>query len=581
MLIDARALPPGQIKKDICIIGAGPAGISLAREFIGQGLEVALLESGGFAPDPQIQALAGGLTHGDVKAPIEVNRRQFGGNSNVWSVSIGPNDIGVRHAIFDESDFVQRDWVAHSGWPFGRDHLLPYYERAQVVCHAGPFAYMPEAWESPQAQRLPLQGTDLETGIFQFGPANVFYRHYRDELIATPNITLYTYASAVELVTDESAQAVSRVRVARPGGPEVWVAAKVFILATGGFENARLLLMSNRQQAGGLGNQHDVVGRYYHDHLQGRSGYLTPADPQLFSRAALYDMRQVNGASSMAYLKLSKAALQREGLLNINCFLYPKPGLRQTQAIESFNFLRDKAARAKPKDEAVAVFPKMSRAQHLMNALRGMDYVARMAYRAKTGQQATAYGLGKGGWSALGDLSRRFERFEVWHSIEQAAHPDNRVTLGRGRDMFGCPQLELHWHWPQADIDQTLRAQTLIARELARAGLGRLQLAHDPAGRPNIVRPVGSHHLMGTTRMHEDARQGVVDADCRVHGIGNLFIAGSSTFPAGGYANPTLTIVAMALRLADLLKQELAADAFSGALRQGFVQKMRASAARS
>lgn len=134
--------------------------------------------------------------------------------------------------------------------------------------------------------------------------------------------------------------------------------------------------------------------------------------------------------------------------------------------------------------------------------------------------------------------------------------------------MFRCPKREVHWHWPEDDIQQTLRAQTQtqtqIADELERSGLGKLQLVHDPDGRPNIVRPVGSHHLIGTTRMHDDPKLGVVDANCRVHGIHNFFVAGScSTFPAGGYPNPTLTLVAMALRLGDVLKQEFTAVALS------------------
>lgn len=183
--------------------------------------------------------------------------------------------------------------------------------------------------------------------------------------------------------------------------------------------------------------------------------------------------------------------------------------------------------------------------------------MVKMAYLAKTKQQATSYGLGNGGWSQLRNVDQKFTRFEVWHSIEQSPHPDNRVKLSRERDIYGSPKLEVHWHWPLDDIHQTLRAQPIIATELWRAGLGNLQLEHDPNGLPNIVRPVGSHHLMGTTRMHVDPRFGVVDAECRVHGMNNLFVAGSSTFPAGGYANPTLTIVAMALRLADLVKREL------------------------
>jgi choline dehydrogenase-like flavoprotein len=563
MLIDARWLKPKTIKTDICIVGAGPAGISLAREFINHQMEVTLIESGGLDFDPKIQSLAGGFTHGDIKPSIDVNHRQFGGNANVWNIGFRPGEIGVRHAIFDEIDFIKRDWVPNSGWPFGRKHLIPYYKRAQVVCHAGPFLYSPEYWEDKQVRRLPLDKTDLETGIFQFGSSQIFYKHYRDELIATKNISIYTYASAVELMTNESGKTITQIRVARPGGHNFWISARIFILATGGFENARLLLMSNQQQKAGLGNQHDVVGRYYHDHLQGRSGYFTPADSRLFNQMALYDLRQVNETSGMGYLKLSKAIMEKEKLLNINCFLYPKPDQRRNLAIESFNFLRREGGFLKPPCSVASVFPKQSRTRHVLNTLKGSEYVFKMACLAQAKMQSTSYGLGNGGWSKLRNISKKFKQFEVWHSIEQSPHPNNRITLSPERDMFGCQKLQVHWHWPQGDINQTLRAQNLIARELERAGLGKLKLEHDPQGLPNIVRPVGSHHLMGTTRMHADPKKGVVDADCRVHGINNLYVAGSSTFPAGGYANPTLTIVAMALRLGDLLKQQLAAQASS------------------
>ena len=581
MLIDARLLQSEVIKTDICIIGAGPAGISLAREFIRLDFEVALLESGGLDFDPEIQSLTEGSTRGAIKPPAEVTRRQFGGNANAWGVQIRPGEKGLRHAIFDDIDFAQRNWIPNSGWPFGRDHLISYYKRAQLVCHAGPYAYSPEFWENNQIRRLPLQMTDLETGIFQFSASNVFSKRYRDELIAAKNVTLYTYASAVELTANESSKAVTRVRVARPDGQHLWISAKVFILAAGGFENARLLLMSNQQQAAGLGNQHDVVGRYYHDHLQGRSGYFIPADPQLFNRTALYDLRQVDGVSVMGYLKLSKAILEREKLLNINCFLFPKPSQRKTQAIESLNLIRNKKFFSKEQSEIVSVFPRESRTKHLLNVARGLDYVAKMAYLAKTGQQASAYDLSRGGWSQLSNIPEKFKRFEVWHSIEQSPHADNRIILSRERDMFGCPKLEVHWHWPHEDINQTLRAQTLIAGELERAGLGKLHLIHDPEGLPNLCRPVGSHHLMGTTRMHDDPKLGVVDANCRVHGINNLFVAGSSTFPTGGYANPTLTIVAMALRLGDLLKRELAAAALPDPLIEPMIRASGISQAAS
>ncbi|MDB5889283.1 MAG: oxidoreductase [Polaromonas sp.] len=560
MLIDARALDAETLQQDICIVGAGPGGISLCREFLGQRLQVALLESGGFDPDPAAQALAGGFTYGDVKPSVGVNRRQFGGNASNWGVELKPSEPGLRHAIFDEIDFVERPWIANSGWPFDRQHLAPYYKRAQAVCGAGPFSYAPDDWESREARRWPLDGSGLETGMFQFSAAQVFLKEYRRELVAGQNVTLMTHASVVELVTDDSGQTITRVKVMQPGGRHFWVAAKVFILAAGAFENARLLLMSNRQQEAGIGNRHDVVGRYYHDHLQGRGGYLTPRQPGLFNQSALYDLRQVHGTSVMAYVKLSRAVLEKEKLLNINCFVFPKPAQRQNQAIDSFNMLRNKKFHAQKRHEVISVFPRESSAKHILNVACGLDYVTRMAYQTKTGQQSTSYGLCHGGWSRLSNIDQRFTRLELWHSIEQSPRPENRVTLSQDTDALGCPKLELHWQWPQDDIYQTLRAQQLIGQGMEKAGLGSFQPEYDPQGLPNIERPVGSHHLMGTTRMHVNARLGVVNADCQVHEMHNLFVAGSSTFPTGGYANPTLTIIAMAIRLADLLKTRLQAS---------------------
>jgi choline dehydrogenase-like flavoprotein len=438
---------------------------------------------------------------------------------------------------------------------------MPYYQRAQTVFEAGPLDYGPDAWESEYRRRWPLDPLKLETGMFQFSSANKFLETYRDELVNSENITVYTHASVVEILTSDNFRTATELRVARLGAGDIRVSAKRFILAAGGFENARLLLMSNRQQLGGVGNQNDVVGRYYHDHPQGRIGYLTPRDPKLFSNSSLYDMQEVNGTPVMGYLKLSETLLRKEKLLNINCFLFPKPDQRKDRAIQSFNLLRDSKFHQKRKHGFPSVFPKSSATRHVLNVFRGLDYVAKMAYMAKTGRQFSEYGLCAGGWSRLDKLPRRFSRMEVWHGMEQTPHPDNRVVLGNKTDIFGCPQLKLQWHWPQHDINQILRAQTLIARELERSGIGRLELEHDADGLPNLERPVGSHHLMGTTRMHVNPEFGVVDANCRVHGMTNLFIAGSSTFPTGGYANPTLTIVAMALRLGDFIKSEIAAEA--------------------
>lgn len=564
MHIDTRELAVKELDCDLCIIGAGPAGISLAREFIGQGVRVALVESGGLHYDRHVQALAGGPTFGAIKPSIEVNRRQFGGNANLWCVGLGPAEKGLRHAMMDAIDFQERPWVRHSGWPIGREEIMPHYERAQQVCGGGVFGYAPEPWEDEHARQLPLQSQGLETGMFHFSPFEVFTNRYRQQLFDAPNITIYTHATATELLPRESQTAVGRVCLSGPGQRPWQLRAKTVVLAAGGYENARLLLGSRGPDGRTLGNAHDLVGRYYHDHLQGRSGYLIPSDTRLLEQLALYDLRLRRGAYVMGYLKLSAHLQAQEQVMNLNCFLFPRPDERRSRAIDAFNTLRGhRLLRQRPDEVAPALGMKKTLAC-LWQAGCGLDYVAAMAWRAATGRQSSAYGLGHGGWSQLDQPGKRFSRLELWHSIEQSPHPLNRVSLGPRRDALGCAELELHWHWQQEDIEQTLKAQSLFARALEGAGLGRVERVLQADGSPHLERPVGSHHLMGTTRMHADPRQGVVDVNCKVHGVDNLYIAGSSVFPTGGYANPTLTLVALALRLADRLKAQSGCKSMAG-----------------
>ncbi|MFY0612036.1 MAG: GMC family oxidoreductase [Hyphomicrobiaceae bacterium] len=560
MLIDARSLPDDLIEADVCVVGAGPAGISLARELAGKDVRVALLESGGVEFDAATQALADGDTFGDpLISPYIANHRQFGGNANVWIIKMANGKFGIRYVPFDEIDFEKRDWVPHSGWPFDRAHLIPYYERAQDVCGCGPYAYDAADWEGDDRQRFPVTGDDLETGIFQFGPGDVFHTKYREELLDAGNVKIFSHANAVEIVAKETGRTADRVRVRCLGGKQFSVTAKTFVLACGGFENARLLLMSNKKQSAGLGNEHDVVGRYYHDHPQAFSGHFTPTERQLFNKASLYDLRSIRGSSIQGFLRLSKSALEREQLLGVDVMLFPRPNARQTQAVSSFKNLMESTAR-KFKAPARASLPqgrlRDALPGYLRDIVRDPMAIAKAAYLSQTQDQPFLPNVGSGGWSKMADNSARFERFETMHLIEQSPDPDNRVQLGADRDALDCQRLEVHWRWHRRDAESYTRSLKVISRELRRAGLGEYHVDQDDGGLSEIVRPTGSHHLMGTTRMHDDPRQGVVDSDCRVHGMSNLYLAGSSTFPTGGYTNPTLTIVAMSIRLADLIKSE-------------------------
>jgi len=541
MFIDAATVVTRTIETEVCIIGAGPAGITLAREFAEQKFQVCLLESGNIEFNDETQLLCQGETIGDSFLPLDyIRRRQFGGTANCWEAELTKNIFGFRCVPLDKIDFEKREWLPYSGWPFNRSHLEPYYKRAQSVCKVGAFTYEPELWEDAQTQRIPFAGDRVSTSMFQLAPRTIFTHDYREEVGHSSNITTYLNANVVEIETNETAKTVTRVRVACLQGNQFWVCAKVFILATGGIENARLLLLSNKTQTTGLGNQNDLVGRFFMDHPNGHGTFI-PNSQKVFSTTDLYNIRQVNNLPVQGKLTLSEEVMHREQLLGLALCLTPEPKVYQSNAIASMKTLLAASRSAQVPQDAL---------QHLGNAIGGLDYISSLAYWAAIKRLP---GRGQDESWYLRHSKERFSLFKVLYQTEQAPNPDNRVVLSRDRDRLGCQKVELHWRWRDIDIRSLRRSQEIFREEIARTGLGHLETGLDGEV-IQLQNPAGMHHPTGTTRMHIDPKQGVVDENCQVYGISNLFISGSSVFPTGSYANPTLTIVALAIRLADHVK---------------------------
>ncbi|HEY6879882.1 MAG TPA: GMC oxidoreductase, partial [Polyangiales bacterium] len=391
--------------------------------------------------------------------------------------------------------------------------------------------------------------TRVVTGMFQFGPRAVFFTQYQDELRSASNVRVLVHATALELEATPELTSVSRLKVASRPGRTLHVEAKLYVMAMGGMENARILLQSNRQQASGLGNAHDLVGRYFMDHPLVDGGLFIPRDPSWFDRMALYDLRRVDGTAVLGRLGLAPALMRKERLLNSALLLFPRPSPRQSEAIVAFKNIAETTARRELPQDLLRAVGK---------TVLGLDYVLRASYLAARHKQSLYHGFGRGGWSELAGNHTRFRSFQVFMQTEQAPDPSNRLVLSEERDRFGVPKLELRWRWGQRERESVLRTQQLLADELERARVGRFAIKR-VNGEPDLCTPSGVAHHMGTTRMHADPKQGVVDAQGRVHQLANLYMAGSSVFPTGGYANPTLTIVALAARLADHLKSVLRA----------------------
>jgi choline dehydrogenase-like flavoprotein len=537
MFIDTRGVEQGSVvETTVCIIGGGVAGITLAMEMDKMGIDTCLLESGGYDPDDATRDLYRGEHVGMPYQFSDGCRSRFlGGSSNCWGGWCRP---------LDPWDFEKREWIAHSGWPFGLDELAPFYARTHELLKLGPHNFDPAFWEAAinrrDVQRLPLTTGKVRDTISQFSPPVRFGKVYRARLKHSQRVRVFLHANATEIETDWAARTVSHIRVATLSGRTMQVAAKIYVLATGGIENARLLLASNRVQADGLGNGNDLVGRYFMDHPRLQSGLIRFS--REWSRNKLYDIKYhymnssvaAHGTHIASQLAMTPEVLQQERLLNARVWfssVFPGEGSAGAQAL-----FRCKQA----------LLHKEQAGWKLSHDLTTM-----LAHPVDT----VGYGF-----TRLFQPRALIQGVKFQIIVEPEPNPESRVTLSPDqRDSLGMRRVRVDWRLgPQVQrtFDRTL---AILADELRSSGVADVTL--DPPiegnGWPDSLEKEGTWHHMGTTRMHDSPKQGVVDRECRVHGMSNLYIAGSSVFPTAGANFPTITIAALTLRLADHLVQSL------------------------
>jgi choline dehydrogenase-like flavoprotein len=520
MIIDARTVPSGTIiDTEVCIVGAGAAGITLAREFIDSPFRVALLESGGMDFDQDTQQLYEGQSVGLPFDDLTVSRlRYFGGTTNHWGGYCLP---------LDPIDFEPRDEFPYHGWPFSKSHLDPWYQRAQEVCKLGPYDYRPSSWGiSDKKVPPPFSGPHFEPKLLQENPVR-FGPDYAPELRRAPRVTVYLYANAMYLDGGETDSEIKELSVKTLSGDDLTIRARMYVLATGGIENVRLLLASGKQGGSGLGNAHDLVGRFFMVHLIYSAGTIVPSDPHMN-----FDF-QTKGAWVPGQYRVDPL---------IGLTTSTMRGLHLPNIIMGWVFQLSPVVGAVDalKRLVGGEGPGGSRLTDLSKVIGNLEGVADFAVRK------TLFGQGI-----------PIEAMHVWCASEQQPNPQSRISLGSKRDHLGMREVVVDWRLVAGDKSQAAAIVHLLGAEIGRAGFGRLRSAfgEDDAWPKDFQ---GNQHHMGATRMHRDPAQGVVDENCRVHTVANLYIASSSVFPTGGASNPTLTIVALALRLADHLKQQLA-----------------------
>ena len=550
MIVDANTIESGsRLAADVCIVGGGAAGISLALSLSGQGLTVLLLESGQAAPHAPTQALYSGEVSDERlhSPPDKYRQRRMGGSTTIW---------GGRCMPLDPIDFETRIQVPHSGWPISFEDLLPFYPQANTLAEAGRFSYDANEALGPTAPPM-IRGFDsplvATNGLERFSCPTDFGKRYARRLQVASDVKVLLGANCAAVRLEADGQAVRELEVATLAGKRFHIMPRATVLAAGGLETARLLLASRDVAPAGIGNEHDVVGRYYMCHVAGNVGTL-----QLNGRTQEvrhgYEITP-EGVYCRRRFAVSASEQRRRGLANAVARLhFPRitdprhrngvlSGLFLARGLISYEY-------GKRLNDGTPMTAGLY-ARHLFNVIA--DPVDTTAFALHWLTRRT---LAPRKFPSV-ILRNRTNRFSLEVHAEQAPRADSRVTLADKTDALGMPQLRVDWRYSSGDIESVARTLDVIGEELERSGAGRLDYRRETL-EEDLMRfgAYGGHHI-GTARMGSDPRTSVVDADCRVHSVRNLFVAGSAVFPTSSQANPTLTLIALSLRLGKHLSRQL------------------------
>ncbi len=536
------------VEAGICIVGGGPAGITMAIELARTGANVLLLESGGLRPTDDAQALNVGEVVDEAlhSPPDRYRQRCLGGGTSIW---------GGRCVPFDPIDFETRPWVEHSGWPVGYDDIKQYYPAANGLCEAGDFEYdarlaVPGGMR-PVVRSFTPRHFDLN-GIERFSCPTDFGKRYHARLHTAANVRVLLRATVTHLQAAPDGSRIDRLDVRNSKDQSFSVVADQFVLATGGIETPRLLLTSNDVHAGGIGNSNDLVGRFYMCHIAGTIGRLQvngPTDTVWHGYEVAAD-----GTYCRRRISLRPEVQAQMGLGNMVFRLHhpritdprhrtgPLSAIFLAQRFISYEYAKRLVSDAPP--------TATTWLRHGMNA--ATDPFSTLRFLGHWLKHRT---LADRKFPSI-IIRPRTNLFSLDFHAEQAPNPDSRIGLAEALDRFGKRQVRIDWRYTRQDVDTVAKSFDLLRADLADRALANLTPDINEPDIETVVRRDGAYggHHIGTARMANSPSSGVVDRNGKVFGVNNLYVAGSAVFPTSSQANPTLTIVALALRLASHLR---------------------------
>ena len=514
MIIDTYEDSKNFYETDICIVGSGAAGTTIAKELSNTNLDILVLETGGNELEPEIEELSEGkIDYSDegLSYVLTTTRlRMLGGTTNIWSGCSAP---------FTELDMQNREWIPYSGWPIARKELDSYYIRAHELLPLGNYDYDADYHQKTYEKKLiPFDGTKgIIHKLFRYSNPPLRFKEIALELKNHPRVTFLLHAHCVDFDTDENDRVVNSVDVTNFRGWKGNVKAKTFIIAAGGIDNAKVLLNTEKDGKPAIGNRNDQVGRYFMEHPHITCAFITGTNNNEWAKD--YIQHHVN---------------EKTGKKKSSAFWFsvgPSDDAQREHKIANFGASFDRVSDEKKEKHKFPSFANYDFFKTLDNSPKITNNISGL--NPESAQMAMIY-----------------------CRMEQSPNPNSRVYLSDEKDALGLRKVALHWHMTELDKRTAKISTKLIAEEVGRLSYGRVKLADWQVDNSpwNKVPPLWACHHMGTTRMGNNKKTSVVDANCKVHDVENLYVAGASVFPTSSYVNPTLNLTTLAIRLADHLK---------------------------